>query len=178
MGLINFISETAKSLWTGILHALAMFLLIAVGSWLIAQIPAVKEWATAQLLSLGAPERASLTIFLSVLSLILLVLWIVARISLYKLNSIATTFEPIEQSPETIERPPEQVAILQHLSKSRGDYISNMGNSLRLDPHVTEYHVNILWQDEFIDRDTGMNSGYCRLLHNGTGYLIAHGMLK
>jgi uncharacterized membrane protein YcjF (UPF0283 family) len=83
---VKFISDTVKSLWTGVLHAIAMLLVIAVGSWLIAQIPAIKAWAVTRLLLLGAPEKASLTIFLGVLSLALLGLWIAAQIALYRLR--------------------------------------------------------------------------------------------
>lgn len=73
-----------KEIWIGVLRGIGTLASITLGSWLIARIPAVREWVTPRILPLGAPEKASLTIFLAVLSLALLGLWIWTRVSLSK----------------------------------------------------------------------------------------------
>lgn len=159
-----------------------MFLVIAVGSWLIALIPAVQTWATSRLLLLGAPERASLTISLAVSSLALLVLWIRARISLYRcrarIRAAIRQVQTPELQPVATERPPEQVAILQYLAATNGDYFKGIAHFLEMNSEVLAYHLGELEMADLIEQESGYTGGKYKLWHDGRRYLIERGLLK
>src|SRR5947208_5135446 len=78
--------QIAKYIWRGFWEGIGALLAAAGISCLLTHIGPIREWAGRQLGHLVAPGRIDLTIFLTVLSTVLLGLWISSQIRLYRLR--------------------------------------------------------------------------------------------
>ena len=78
--------QLAKYIWRGFWEGIGGLLAAAGISWLLTHIGPIREWAGRQLGHLVAPGRTDLTIFLIVLSTVLLRLWVSCQIRLYRLR--------------------------------------------------------------------------------------------
>jgi hypothetical protein len=78
--------KIAKYIWRGFWEGIGALLVTAGVSWLLTHISPIKKWAGHQLGHLVAPGRIDLTIFLIVLSTVLLGLWVSSQIRLYRLR--------------------------------------------------------------------------------------------
>jgi DNA-binding transcriptional ArsR family regulator len=156
-----------KEFWIGVLRGIGTLCAVTLGSWLIARIPAVKEWVTPRILPLGAPERASLTIFLGVSSLALLGLWIWTRLSLSKLRSR-------KHEPAKITLPQEQVEILRHLSAANGAYFAPMCKALGISHQRLTFHLEALARLHMVE---GRSGGPYNVKHEGRRHLNDRGLL-
>ena len=76
----------AKYIWRGFWEGIGALLAAAGIGWLLTHIGPTKEWAARQLGRLVSPGRIDLTIFLIVLSTVLLGLWVSSQIRLYRLR--------------------------------------------------------------------------------------------
>jgi hypothetical protein len=83
---MKIIRDAVKEIWKGALQAIGAIALAAGGGWLLSHTPAARGWALDHLGPLVGPGKIDLTIFLGGLSAALFALWIVARISLYRLR--------------------------------------------------------------------------------------------
>lgn len=173
---MNFLSDSIYQVWKGVLQAAGALLLAAVVSWLITRIPAVREWATDWLLTLGAPSRATLTIFLGVLSLALLGLWIASRVSMYKFRmrvsknalsladivgskrkavNIVTGRAPdpraaVPAGPSIPDRHEKQEQILIALRNTEMTDVE-LARHLSLSQESVRFHIEALFDDDFLD---------------------------
>ena len=78
--------QIAKYIWRGFWEGIGALLATAGISWLLIHKGPIREWAGHQLGHLVAPGRIDLTIFLIVLSTVLLGLWVSSQIRLYRLR--------------------------------------------------------------------------------------------
>jgi hypothetical protein len=78
--------QLAKYIWRGFWEGIGGLLAAAGISWLLTHISPIREWAWRQLGRLVAPGRIDLTIFLIVLSTVLLGLWVSSQFRLYRLG--------------------------------------------------------------------------------------------
>ena len=78
--------QLAKYVWRGFWEGIGGLLGAAGISWLLTHIGPIREWAGRQLGHLVAPSRIDLTIFLIVLSTVLLGLWVSSQIRLCRLR--------------------------------------------------------------------------------------------
>jgi len=78
--------QLAENVWRGFGEAIGALLAASGIGWLLIRIGPVREWAGRQLAHLVAPGRIDLTIFLVVLSTVLLGLWVSCQIRLYRLR--------------------------------------------------------------------------------------------
>ena len=203
---MKVISDAAKDVWSGALRAIGALLVTLLIGWLIVCIPAVKEWTIVRFLALGAQGRAIWTIFLAVSSVSLLSLWIAARVSLFHLRDRVSRnaltlgdlagggrkankylsaamdkveiFEPISA---TATRIPGRHAIQENILKElrTGEKTANeMARCLNISIQGAEYHLQALFDDDFLDMGSPIAGYPYSLAQKGRAYLHERKLLE